>query len=50
MAKPVENENRVTTFLSNEVLEKIKEQAHINGMSVSAYIRYLIVQEMRRIY
>ncbi len=43
MAKPKQNENRVSTFLSNEHLEKLKSEALKTGDSVSSLIRRIVV-------
>ena len=44
MAKPKQNENRVTTFLSNEHLEKLKSEATKTGDSVSSLIRRIVIE------
>lgn len=44
MAKPKQNENRVSTFLSNEHLEKLKFEAIKTGDSVSSLIRRIIIE------
>ena len=44
MAKQIENTERISTFVSKEVLEKLKQQAKSKGMSVSGYIRLLIIE------
>lgn len=44
MAKPKQNENRVTTFLSNEHLEQLKTEASKTGDSVSSLIRRVIIE------
>lgn len=44
MAKPKQNENRVTTFLSNEHLGKLKSEATKTGDSVSSLIRRIIIE------
>ena len=44
MAKPKQNENRVSTFLSNEHLEKLKSEATKTGDSVSSLIRRIIIE------
>ena len=44
MAKPKQNENRVSTFLSNEHLEKLKSEAIKTGDSVSSLIRRIIIE------
>ena len=44
MAKPKQNENRVTTFLSNEHLEHLKLEASKTGDSVSSLIRRIVIE------
>lgn len=44
MAKPKQNENRVSTFLSNEHLEQLKTEATKTGDSVSSLIRRIIIE------
>ena len=44
MAKPKQNENRVSTYLSNEHLEKLKSEAIKTGDSVSSLIRRIIIE------
>lgn len=44
MAKPKQNENRVSTFLSNEHLEKLKVEATKTGDSISSLIRRIIIE------
>lgn len=44
MAKPKQNENRVSTFLSNEHLEQLKTEAIKTGDSVSSLIRRIIIE------
>ena len=44
MAKLKQNENRVTTFLSNEHLEKLKSEATKTGDSVSSLIRRIVIE------
>lgn len=44
MAKPKQNENRVSTFLSNEHLEQLKTEANKTGDSVSSLIRRIIIE------
>ena len=47
MAKPKQNENRVSTFLSNEHLEKLKSEATKTGDSVSSLIRRIIIEWLK---
>ena len=44
MAKPKQNENRVSTFLSNENLEKLRTEASKTGDSVSSLIRRIVIE------
>lgn len=44
MAKPKQNENRVSTFLSGEHLEMLKTEASKSGDSVSSLIRRIIIE------
>lgn len=44
MAKLKQNENRVTTFLSNEHLEQLKTEASKTGESVSSLIRRIVLE------
>lgn len=44
MAKQVENTERISTFVSKELLEKLKRKSESKGMSVSGYIRMLIIE------
>lgn len=44
MAKPKQNENRVSTFLSDEHLEKLKHEAIKSGDSISSLIRRITIE------
>jgi len=44
MAKPKRNQNRVSTFLSDEHLEKLKSEASKTGDSISSLIRRIIIE------
>ena len=44
MAKQIENTERISTFITMELLEKLKRKAESKGMSVSGYIRMLIIE------
>lgn len=44
MARPKQNENRVSTFLSNEHLEKLKSETNKTGDSVSSLIRRIVIE------
>lgn len=46
--KAVENTERVSTYISEMDLQKLKEIASENGMTVSGYIRLLIKQDINR--
>lgn len=46
MARPKENTDRVTFFIASEKLAKLKELADGMGMSVSAYVRMLVLQHL----
>ena len=43
MPKPIENTERISTFISPEQLTELKVQAKSMGMTVSGYIRMLII-------
>ena len=47
MARPVENSERVNTFVTPEVLEKLKQIAQSKGMSVSGLIRMIILDYIK---
>ena len=44
MAKPKQNQNRVSTFLSDEHLSRLKIEASKTGDSVSSLIRRIIIE------
>jgi hypothetical protein len=44
VAKPIENTNRISTFVTDEVLEALKIEAKKKGMTVSGFIRMLIIE------
>lgn len=44
MAKPKQNDNRVSTFLSNAHLSTLKEESIKSGDSVSSLIRRIIIE------
>lgn len=46
MARPIENTERVSTYISKEQLDKLQEVAKSKGMSVSGYIRLLIIESV----
>lgn len=48
MARPIENTERVSTYISKETLAALQEQAASKGMSVSGYIRFLIMDAVKK--
>lgn len=44
--KPVENTERVSTYISKEQLDLLKVKAKEKGMTVSGYIRLLILESV----
>lgn len=48
MPKPIENTERVSTYISKETLEALQKQAASKGMSVSGYIRFLIMDAVKQ--
>lgn len=44
MPKSIENPERVSTFVSAELLNALKAKAKQKGMTVSGYIRLLIIE------
>lgn len=46
--KPVENTERVSTYISKEQLDQLKAKAKQKGMSVSGYIRLLILEDVAK--
>ena len=48
MARSVENTERVSTFIPKETLEQLKANAKEKGMSVSGYIRLLILNDVSK--
>ncbi len=45
MAKDIVNTERIAIFIPKETLEKLKQKASQKGMTVSGYIRLLIIQD-----
>ena len=43
MPKPIENTERISTFVTSEQLSELKTQAKSKGMTVSGFIRMLII-------
>lgn len=48
MSRPIENTERVSTYVSKETLKALQEQAASKGMTVSGYIRYLIMDAVKQ--
>lgn len=48
MPKPIENTERVSTYVSKETLVALQEKASLLGMSVSGYIRFLIMDAVKQ--
>ena len=46
MARPIENTERVTTFITKEQLAEIQTFARSKGTTVSGYIRMLIAEDI----
>ena len=46
--KSVENTERVSTYISAEQLESLKLRAKEKGMTVSGYIRLLIIESVEK--
>lgn len=46
MPRAAENGERVSTFISAELLEALKAKAKQKGMTVSGYIRLLIIKDV----
>lgn len=46
MAKPKANTERVNVFFSEDVLNRIKEEAEKKGMTVSGYVRYVVLEHL----
>ena len=47
MARPVENTERVSTYITPAQLEALKVVAKTKGMTVSGYIRLLIIEGIK---
>lgn len=45
-ARPVENTERVSTYISKEQLQLLKSKSSEKGMTVSGYIRLLILEDV----
>jgi len=43
MPKPIENTERISTFVTPKQLSELKTQAKSKGMTVSGFIRMLII-------
>ena len=48
MAKPKENTERVSTFIPSELLDVVKKKAKQKGMTISGYIRMLIIEDAKK--
>ncbi len=46
MARPKENTTRINVFFTPEVLDKLKLEAKKNGLSVSGYVRMVVIQRL----
>jgi len=46
--KPVENTERVSTYISKKQLELLRKKASEKGMTVSGYIRLLIIESVSK--
>ena len=44
--KPTENTERISVYISNEHLEALRIKAKGKGMTVSGYIRLLIIESV----
>ena len=48
MAKQKENTERINIFLSPKILEKLKSLASEKGMTVSGFIRLIILEYLKQ--
>lgn len=48
MPRPIENTERVNTFITKEQLEALKVKAKEKGMTVSGFIRLLIIESIKK--
>lgn len=48
MSRPIENTERVSTYITRELLAALQDQAASAYMSVSGYIRYLIAEDVKQ--
>lgn len=48
MARPIENTERISTFISTELLDAAKKKAKQKGMTISGYIRMLIIEDTKK--
>ena len=48
LAKPKENTERVSTFISSDLLDAAKKKAKQKGMTISGYIRLLIIEDTKK--
>lgn len=47
MAKPKTNTEKVSIFLSPELLEELKREAEEKGLNLSAYIRMIVLERKK---
>lgn len=46
LPKPIENSERISTFVTPEQLSRLRVRAKSKGMTVSGFIRMLIINEI----
>ena len=47
MAKPVENTERISTYITPEMRVNLEQIAKCNGMTLSGFIRFILSREMQ---
>lgn len=47
-AKPIENTERVTVYLSKEQLERLKVKATERGLNISSLVRMLVMEFLQK--
>ena len=47
MGKPIENTERISTFITKDQLGTLKTKAKEKGMTVSGFIRLLIIENIK---
>lgn len=47
MPKQIENTERISTFISKELLDSVKCKASSKGMSLSGYLRLLVIEAIK---